>query len=51
MKMIPQSTVLITGGTGFLNIHLTHYFLKKKYKPPNKYIKKKIKSYVYKIKV
>ncbi len=32
MKMIPQSTVLITGGTGFLGVHLARYFLKKKYK-------------------
>jgi dihydroorotate dehydrogenase len=30
--MIPQSTVLITGGTGFLGVHLARYFLKKKYK-------------------
>ena len=27
-----KKTVLITGGTGFLGVHLARYFLKQKYK-------------------
>jgi len=30
--MLMQKTILITGGTGFLGVHLTRYFLKQKYR-------------------